>query len=37
MALLDNGRSACCRIIANFNLNITRFVHALRLPSRAIA
>jgi hypothetical protein len=35
MALLDNGRGACCRIKANRNLNITRYVHALRRPSRA--
>lgn len=37
MALLDNGRGACCRINANFSLIITRFVHALRRPSRARA
>ena len=37
MALLDNGRGACCRIRVHRNLNITHFVHALRRPSRARA
>jgi hypothetical protein len=37
MALLDNGRGACCRIKVHRNLNITRFVHAFHRPSRARA
>jgi len=35
--LLDNGRGDCRRIKANRNLNITRFGHPLRRPSRARA